>query len=55
MNNQDESPIDMCHYQTENAKFATEIDSRKRSRSNIVISECRELLQKINRRKLGSV
>ena len=46
MNYQDESPIDMSHYQTENAKFATEIASRKRSRSNIPSEWC-ELLQKI--------
>ena len=46
MNYQNESSIDMSHYLTENAKFATEIASRKRSRSNIP-SECRELLQKI--------
>ena len=35
MNYQDESFIGMSHYQTENAKLATEIASRKRSRSNI--------------------
>ena len=35
MNDQDESFIGMSHYQTENAKLATEIASRKRSRSNI--------------------
>ena len=45
MNYQDESFIDRSHYQTENAKLATEIASRKRSRSNIP-SECRELIQK---------
>ena len=45
MNYQDESPIDMSHYQTENAKFATEIARRKSSRSNIP-SEWDELLQK---------
>ena len=46
MNYQNESSIDMFHYLTENTKFATEIASRKRPRSNIP-SECRELLQKI--------
>ena len=45
MNYQNESPIDMSHYQTENAKFATEIARRKGSRSNIP-SEWDELLQK---------
>ena len=45
MNYQDEGFIDRSHYQTENAKLATEIASRKRSRSNIP-SECRELIQK---------
>ena len=35
MNYQEESFIDMSHYQIENAKLATEIASRKRSRSNI--------------------
>ena len=45
MNYQNESPTDMSHYQTENAKFATEIARRKSSRSNIP-SEWDELLQK---------
>ena len=51
MNYQNESSIDMSHYLTENAKFATEIASRKRSRSNIP-SECRELLQKNKKHNL---
>ena len=46
VNYENESSVDMSHYLTENAKFATEIATRKRSRSNIP-SECRELLQKI--------
>ena len=45
MNYQDESSIDVSHYLTENARFAIEIASRKKLRSNIP-SECRELLQK---------
>ena len=43
---QNESSIGMSHYLTENAKFATEITSRKRSRSNVPL-EYHELLQKI--------
>ena len=42
-NYQNESSTDKSHYLTENAKFATEIASRKRSRLTIISS----LIQKI--------